>query len=493
MNKNKPLSLLVFVASILLGQACTGPVEATERSTYESSVQNQIKNILIIAVDDLRPELKSFGASHIHSPNIDGLAENSRVFLNHFVNAPSCGPSRYSLLTGRYGPTSNDALKARAKALQKGSQHVPASMPAWFKSKGYNTVSVGKVSHYPGGKMGKGWNDETQLEMPNAWSKAVMPVGPWKTPEGMMHGLANGEVRKIASDMSVYQAVEGGDDIYPDGLITNETIKQIQQLATEPNTPFFLAVGIIRPHLPFGAPKKYLDLYLGVEFPQNPFPNKPTGLSSWFNSNEFMKYNRWGKNPLTDEVFADSVRRHYAASVSYADAQVGRVLEALRATGADKNTIIVLWGDHGWNLGEHAMWGKHNLYEPALRSPLIIAYPGMPEPGSKTEAVVETVDIFPTLARLVGLPLPAHTHGQSVLELVNSTKQQGHTAYAYWRGNHTLRMGDFRLTRFGDKGLALYDLSSAEKETKNVAAAHPEVVEQMLQVLQVKMKLNDKF
>ncbi|WP_371193903.1 sulfatase-like hydrolase/transferase [Glaciecola sp. SC05] len=207
-----------------------------------------------------------------------------------------------------------------------------------------------------------------------------------------------------------------------------------------------------------------------------------------------MKYNRWGKNPLQDEAFAELVRRHYAACVSYVDAQVGKILNMLKASGADKNTVVVLWGDHGWNLGEHAMWGKHNLYEEALRSPLLIAYPDMPEPGASTDAVVETVDIFPTLAKLVGLPVPDELlHGQSMLKLLNDSNEQGDTAYSYWRGKHTLRMGNFRLTRFGNKGLALYDLTSKEKETKDVAEKHPEVVEKMLAILKSKMKLNEKF
>ncbi len=487
--KTKLLSLLALIGSILLVQGCT----TSSLNLVTTNSQKPIKNILFIAVDDLRPELKSFGATHIHSPNIDALAENSRMFYNHYVNAPSCGPSRYSLLTGRYGPTSNDALKARSKALKKRKGEIPASMPAWFKSNGYTTIAVGKVSHYPGGNMGKNWNDPSQPELPDGWTKSLMPVAEWETPKGAMHGLAHGEIRKKASDMDVFQATEGGDNIYPDGLITDEAINQLQLLAREPEKPFFLAVGLIKPHLPFGAPKKYLDLYKGVAFPENPYPNKPKGPSTWFNSNEFMKYNRWGKNPITDEAFAESVRRHYAACVSYADAQVGKILQALKASGADKNTIVVLWGDHGWNLGEHGMWGKHNLYEEGLKSPLLIAYPGMPQPGKSTEAVVETADIFPTLTKLTGLPMPEQPHGQSLIDSLNDPNAQGHAAYAYWRGNHTIRMGNFRLTHMGKQGVALYDLASEEKETKNVAAEYPDLVKTMMEALQAKMKKRDEF
>ncbi|WP_371193902.1 sulfatase-like hydrolase/transferase [Glaciecola sp. SC05] len=237
----------VLLGSIFLGQGCA--VLSNEEATKKTTAQAPIKNILFIAIDDLRPELKSFGAAHIHSPNIDELAESSRLFFNHFVNSPSCGPSRYSLLTGRYGHYSNQSIQARGKALLEGSKQIAPSMPAWFKSHGYTTVSVGKVSHYPGGKIGKNWDDATQLEMPNSWTKSLMPVGEWGTPKGAMHGLAFGEVRINASKMSVFQAVEGDDNIYPDGLITEEAIRQLQQLSKSPENPFFLAVGLIRPHL----------------------------------------------------------------------------------------------------------------------------------------------------------------------------------------------------------------------------------------------------
>ncbi|MDU0353389.1 sulfatase [Paraglaciecola aquimarina] len=451
------------------------------------------KNILFLFIDDLRPELKSFGAAHIHSPNIDELAENSRIFLNQYVNSPSCGPSRYSLLTGRYGPSNNNALQLRGKAIANGAKEIPPSMPEWFKQHGYTTVSVGKVSHLPDGRGGKGWADDNALEMPNSWTRHLMPVGEWGTPEGMMHGLAHGEVRRNPKDMDVFQSAEGDDSIYPDGLITDEAIKQLSLLSQDKEKPFFLAVGIIKPHLPFGAPQKYLDLYDGVEFPDNPYPNKPVGLSTWHKSNEFMKYNRWDKNPITDQEFADKVRRHYAASVSYADAQVGKILKQLKESGADQNTIVVLWGDHGWNLGEHAIWGKHNLFEEGLRSPLLISYPDMPSLGEATKAVVEAADIYPTLTALTGLPSPKTVHGKSIIAQVINPQSSGHYAYGYRANHHTLRMDGYRLTLFNGTDVALYDHNSAEKETKNVAAQHPEIVSQMLPVLKARMLKHDKF
>ena len=447
----------------------------------------QKPNILLICVDDLRPELKSFGAEYISSPNIDELAEMGVSFQKHFVNAPSCGPSRYTLLTGQYGPASNDALFQRANKSAQGATIDP-SMPEWFRTHGYTTVSVGKVSHHPGGRGGKNWNDSTKIEMPNAWNKHLMPVAKWKHPRGMMHGLAHGEIRVKSTEMDVFQTVEGDDSIYPDGAITDEALKQIRALTKSNANPFFLAVGIIKPHLPFGAPKSYFDRYEGVEFPKIEHPQKPKGRTTWHRSGEFKKYNQWQKNANTNTIFADEVRRHYAACVSYADAQVGKILTELKRTGADKNTIVVLWGDHGWHLGEHSIWGKHSLFEESLRSPLIIHYPGMKTKGTNTHAIVETLDIFPTLCDLTGVEVPKFTQGISLKEILEYPNTTGHPAVAYKNNTSTIRTATHRMTLHKDGFVELYDHTTTENETKNVADKHPELVEELKQVLKNKMQ-----
>ena len=243
-------------------------------------------NILLLCVDDLRPELNCFGKDYIHSPNIDKLAAQGRAFHHHYVQAPTCGASRYTLLTGRYGPGSNGALFSRAKELQDSPAAVAPSMPAWFRQHGYTTVSVGKVSHHPGGRGGADWDSDDQPEMPNSWDRHLLPAGPWQHPRGAMHGLANGQIRtNNAKQMDVIQSVEGPDSIYPDGLITDEAIQQLDQLAgAATDKPFFLAVGIIRPHLPFGAPAKYMEHYRDVELPPIPHPDKPQGKTTWHGS-----------------------------------------------------------------------------------------------------------------------------------------------------------------------------------------------------------------
>jgi len=442
-------------------------------------------NVLLICVDDLRPELKCFGMDYIHSPNIDKLAAGGRAFHRHYVQAPTCGASRYTLLTGRYGGDNNGALFNRGKTLLKDPEAAPPSMPAWFRQHGYTTVSVGKVSHHPGGRGGSDWDDDAAKEMPLSWDRHLCPVGDWLHPRGVMHGLAHGEIRKNAKDMDVYQAEAGGDEIYPDGLIADEGLKQLG-LLTAADKPFFLAVGIIDPHLPFGAPAKYLQPYKDAELPPVAHPQKPKGKTTWHGSGEFMKYNRWKRNPNDDAAFAIECRKHYAACVTYADALIGRIIAQLDASGKRDDTIIALWGDHGWHLGEHAIWGKHALFEESLRSPLIINYNDIEKPGEKTMAVVETLDIFPTLADLAGLPKPEHTQGVSLRSQLEDPSAAGHPAISYRGGAKTIRTENHRLIVHRKGELELYDHRSPAGETENVAEKFPEVVAKLKAQLAVR-------
>ena len=168
-------------------------------------------NVLLLCVDDLRPELNCFGKSYISSPNIDALAATGRAFHRHYVQSPTCGASRYALLTGMYGSSSNNAIFDRAKQLESNPHSIPPSMPAWFRSHGYRTVSVGKVSHHPGGRGGGDWDDDSIPEMPDSWDRHLMPVGPWRHPRGAMHGLAHGEIRGKTEEMDLFQSVDGDD------------------------------------------------------------------------------------------------------------------------------------------------------------------------------------------------------------------------------------------------------------------------------------------
>ena len=446
-------------------------------------------NILLLCVDDLRPELKSLGAEHIHSPAIDSLVESGRAFTRHYVHAPTCGASRYSLLTGRYASTPRQQNNDAFFCLEARKLGLPPSLPAHFRGNGYQTVAIGKISHYPGGLGGENWNDPSQVEMPGAWDVNLMPTDPWKTPQGGMHGYAGGVPR--GEYRPVREHNQGNDLTYTDGWITREALKRMDDLASA-GKPFFLAVGIMKPHLPFACPKSYLDLYQNAKLPAIPHPQKPEGLSTWQPSNEFFGYHHEVKNPRDNAAYADQMRLSYAACVSYADAQVGRILSHLEKLKLDSNTIVVLWGDHGYHLGEHYVWGKHTLFEESLHAPLIIRKPGMPQPGARCQAVVESVDLYPTLCELAALPVPAGLPGESIVSHLADPSRTDGEAFGYWQGNHTIRTSQYRLIRHARKGqpngFELYDHQSPAGETKNVADELPEIVKELDARLEAKIK-----
>ncbi|WP_282112068.1 sulfatase [Maribacter stanieri] len=445
----------------------------------------QDKNVLIIFIDDLRPELNSFGANYIHSPNIDSINARGRGFSRHYVNAPSCGPSRYAFLTGQYGleyrGESNQSLFKRAEGVNDENVSIAPSMPEWFRNNGYTTVSVGKVSHHPGGRGGDNWDDSNISEMPNAWDKHIMPVAEWESPKGAMHGLANGKVR-TPDNRDIIEAVDGNDKSYPDGHIAEEGLRQIDALV-KGDKPFFLAIGLIKPHLPFGVPKKYFDLYENVEIPPALHPEKPKGRTTWHGSGEFMNYNRWGKDPRNDKDFALKLKKYYAACVSYADKHVGDIIQKLKETGADKNTIVVLWGDHGWHLGEHSIWGKHSLFEESLRSPLIIYDPTMQNRGEMSDAIVESVDVFPTLCDMTSLSIPSFTEGISLKPLIENPDTTGHEAVAYISNATTIRTDQYRFTQHKDGAVELYDHQNPLGEQLNIAEHNPKIVQELRTLL----------
>ncbi len=471
-------SLLLLLVYAFLCPICTARSEAADRP-----------NVLLICVDDLRPELHCYGVDYIASPHIDRLASQGVMFSRHYVQAPTCGASRYALLTGRYGGASNEAIFQRATKMAAGEENFP-SMPEWFHQQGYRTVSVGKVSHHPGGRGGPDWNDEAIIEMPGAWDEHLCPSGAWQHPRGFMHGLAHGEIREDAKSMDLFQSSVGDDSIYPDGLTTDAALEQLKKLAYDTEQPFFLTVGILRPHLPFGAPAKYMQPYTNATLPPTPHPEKPTGLTTWHSSGEFMKYNRWGRDPNQDAQFAIDVRKHYAACVTYADAQIGRLLEQLEAVGARDNTIVVLWGDHGWHLGEHAIWGKHALFEESLHSPLIISAPSGASRSSATcTDIVETVDIFPTLCELTNLPQPDFVHGQSLAGALRGEPAPEPIAVSYFKQARTLRTDRYRLIEHRDGQLELYDHQQQPGETHNIALQSPAVCAELHKLLDERIPL----
>ena len=435
-------------------------------------------NILFLAIDDLRPELGCYGQNYISSPNIDALANAGSLFERHYCNSPSCGSSRYTLLTGKYGSKddTNGALFQRGSAIRRG-ESVAVSLPQHFKDLGYRTVSTGKISHYPGGFAGTNWNNRNLEEMPLSWDDSRQNVGEWGDPEGAFFGLSGGQTRP--SDPSTYpvqESVLGDDNTYPDGYNKQDAIAQLTSLEAT-DEPFFLGVGFFKPHLPFGAPKNYLDLYPAENIPSIERYARPPGITTWHPSAEFFKYNQVGLQPNEVEADGIEVKRHYAACVSYIDEQVGQVMASLDSLGLAEKTIVVLWGDHGYHLGEHKVWGKHTLFEESLHCPLIIKHPTGAYADRRISQIVETVDVFPTVCEMAGLPEPSNLDGSSLVDLmVNPEIMFDGEAIAYRTSRVSIRTNEWRMVVHPTGRRELYDWSTGNQERNNVAVDHPEVV-----------------
>jgi iduronate 2-sulfatase len=471
--------ILQLVVSVLVLSGC-----AEEKTTDKPK-----PNILFISIDDLNNQIGALGASHVRTPNLDKFVEQSRLFSRHYIQVPSCGPSRAALLRGMR-PTDASYLQNNA-ILNTNEDWGHESLPRLFHDHGYTTLALGKITHYPGGLAGPGWA-ELPEELPGSWDRSWVPDGtPWRTPEDMMHGYANGVARDRGRSFDegspAWEAFDGPDTSYPDGWVANEAIEVLRGLAQAEN-PWFLAVGFFKPHLPFAAPKKYFDLYNPADMPvpedtlSHPLP------SSWHPSNEmFTSYGQHPGHPQSDHNYAQQLRLAYAASTSYVDAQVGKLLEEFERLGLAENTIVVIWSDHGFALGDQGIWGKHSLYEVALKSPLIIRYPGMAHPGQISEAIVETVDIYPTLADLAGLSAPAGLHGRSLRpQLMDPMQPSQKQAFSFsTRGQNTVRTDHWRLIKHIDNdriaGLELFDFRENPNGIRTNPDAYPEVVAQLLE------------
>lgn len=453
-------------------------------------------NILFIAIDDLRPELGCYENGYIKSPNIDKLAKTGTVFTNHFVSVPTCGASRYSLITGMNPRTrahlSNEAI--RENLAGKPETDRPESFIHHLRRNGYYTVGVGKISHYVDGLL-YGYNDPvgTELEMPHSWDEMLFDAGKWGTGWNAFFGYADAENRQsMANQVKPYEMADVEDDGYPDGLITNLAIKKIAELKSR-KEPFFMGVGFFKPHLPFNAPKRYWDMYDEAAIPlsPNPYISENVHPESLHGSSEFNIYRLGDETvslnvPVSDE-YARKLRRAYFACVSYIDAQVGKLMEELEKQGLAENTVVIIWGDHAWHLGDHLVWGKHTIFERALKSALIVNVPGITK-GRVVDEVVNTIDIYPTLVEIGGLEMPHETDGTSLVPLLKGkTSDWQNVSYGYFRNGISLRTERYRLTKYSRKAeptIELYDHQTDPYEIRNIAADHPEIVERLMSLWQ---------
>lgn len=449
-------------------------------------------NVLFIFVDDLRPELGCYGNDYIHSPNIDQLAAKAVVFKKQFVTVPTCGASRASILTGMLprslNDLSNDLLEQKiAAGLEKTG---PESFVHALRSKGYYTVGIGKISHSPDGYIYKYLDKKgTEMELPHSWDEMLFNAGKWGTGWNAFFGYADGSNRnQLKGEVRPYESAVVTDDSYPDGLTADLAVGKLQELAGK-KQPFFMGVGFFKPHLPFNAPKKYWDLYdesniALTSSPQVPLNVNPASLhqSGEFNGYKLGEEKAALSNPLSD-AYARKLRHAYYAGVSYIDAQIGKVLAELRKSNLEKNTIVVLWGDHGWHLGDDRVWGKHTMSEYALRSPLIIKVPGTS--AASCDKVVSSVDVYPTLMELCKVKQVTQTDGRSLSPLLKNPADQNWNdiAYSYFKKGITVRTAQYRFTRYfrnEEPAEELYDHRNDPYENTNIAQANPDVIRQLM-------------
>ncbi len=472
----------------------------------ETSGQKQY-NVLFIASDDMSSDLNAFGNPEVYTPNLDRLAKMGIVFNNAYNQAPLCAPSRASLMTG-YLPAVTGVYDLPTNFREA----IPAAvtLPQMFKNNGYFTCRIGKIYHQgvPGDIGHPGPDD------PQSWTTTYNPIGKDKTDE-----------YKLVADapmLGTYLAMDCNDDELTDGISANVALSILRDRSGNTHAsayggyrqgrvnpqPFFLAVGFYRPHIPYMAPRKYFDMYpldkiKLREQRDDDWDNKPMA-AAWI----------WPPNAGTTEEQQKKAIQAYYACITFVDAQIGKLLDGLEEFGLLDNTIIVFWSDHGYNLGEHGQWQKQTLFEKASKQPLLIAVPGMAK-GETTDAIVQMVDIYPTLAEIAGLKAPKDLSGHSVVPLlkdpdtewdypaftvqartVNPRAQDRPYPYNFNPNvnsdsptiyGHSVRVKRYRYTEWdeGRAGSELYDYETDPMEFNNLAGdpEYKDLVEELSGIL----------
>lgn len=432
-----------------------------------TAVAAERPNVLFIAVDDLRPELGCYGHPMVKSPNMDALAGRGLLFEHAYCQTAVCMPSRVSVLSG-YRPESVGFTGKFSPNVAKQA----TSLPQLFRNAGYTTVSIGKVYH-------------TNTDDPEGWVRRYTDT----FAEGdMCQGYSSGYQLKSNLDVlknyfkrrspnpadalprpNSCEISESPDEARPDGIIALRAMEELRAFKKS-GEPFFLATGFYRPHLPFTPPKKYWDLYERdqIKLPPNGNPIRH-GITE-HNWNELRRYGDIPVDGPVSDAKAKELIHGYYASVSFTDTQIGKVLAELKRLELDGNTVVVLWGDHGWFLGEHQWWSKHTSHEYATRASMMICVPGKTS-GQKTDALVELVDIYPTLCELTGIAPPDYLEGKSFVPLIaNPERPWKKAAFSEIGKVRTIRTRRYRLLRHRDGQLELFDYKKDPGETVNVAA-----------------------
>ncbi|MBE8714062.1 sulfatase [Sphingobacterium hungaricum] len=462
-------------------------------SIFFTDVNGQDKkrlNVLFVLVDDLRPSIGAFGDSLSVTPNLDQLAKSSHVFERAYTNQAVCVASRYNLLLG--ARSTSTGLYDFGRAFRDFYPQA-TTLPEYFKKEGYHTEAIGKVFHVGHNT----YNDEQSWSVPHFHEKVIeyadKSTHSSTREEALFANVSWAEANQLPKG-AAYESPDVSDDTYADGRVANRAMQRLEELKNTGES-FFMAVGFARPHLPFSVPKKYWDLYNEQDFDNVDRTTNPD-LAPKFATKRDEEISQYAGIPLSATVdpFPDSLamklRHGYYAGVSYVDAQIGKVIQKLQETGLDSNTIVVLWGDHGYLLGEMGMWTKHVNYEIANRIPLIIHHPDHNN-GVKTKEFIETVDLFPTLAALCGLKTPEVQQpldGVSFEPMFSSGKQdiREYVYHCFPRGGmlgEAIRDKNFRMVRWtpmrADREVVyeLYEYSNGLVETKNIwSEDHPEFI-----------------
>ncbi len=462
-------------------------------------------NVLFIASDDMRPQLGCYGDTTVKSPNLDALAKRGMVFQRSYVQQALCSPSRISMLSGRYPATTQ--IFEIGRTLRTTMPDI-TTMPQHFKNNGYHTRSLGKIYHV-------GIDDDASWTVPA-----------WHSKKPRMSTATQESVKKFVSDarrngivipqrgkgsrnsaIPAFEAVDCGDDDLVDGDTAANAVAQLKEHAKNPAQPFFLAVGFANPHVPWISPKKYWDLYDPAKFTlaTNEFVPKDAPDFAATSGTDFFSYRDVPQVPGAQlpEAFKRQCLHGYYAAISYVDAQVGRLLAALKESGLSKNTIIVFWTDHGYYMGEHTWWGaKHNNYEGATRNALIIATPGQKTAGQSTTALVQSVDLAPTLTELCGLPANTGFQGRSLKPVLDDPSSKVNDAAFSWypKGGHlglAMRTDKWRYVEWTKSGeepkRELYNMVNDPQNNQNVAdnPEHAQVIESLSQRLRERFPVQD--
>ena len=419
-------------------------------------------NILFIPVDDLRPQLGCYGHAQMVTPNIDSLASEGVVFTQAYCQVPVCGATRASLLSG-VRPNRERFVSFKTWV----DQDLPGclTLPQHFRDNGYRCVANGKVFHHAPDAAERSWSAPL-------WHTRNDPHESWR------NYLLEENKRTDASDKHRGPPVECADvadNAYYDGQIADHAVADLHELANDAE-PFFLAAGFLKPHLPFNAPKRYWDYYRRKDISpaDNPFRprNAPDeAIHQWGELRSYAGIPREG--PLSDEQACELIHGYYAAT-SYTDAQVGRLVAELDRLGLREKTVIVLWGDHGWQLGEHGLWCKHCNFDTSLNAPLIVSAPGLGR-GKASDGLVEFLDIFPTLCDLSAIPVPESCEGASFVDRLESPERPGKdAAFSRFHSGDSIRTGRYLYTEWHDEAgrqtaRMLYDHNTDPDENENIA------------------------